>query len=214
MLEEARCLLRQLRAAGETLNNQPATHGSSSSSSEWRTSQVQQGWWGSSEWSGRWHAEAPTWWGRPFDTTWDPRANLSTGVQCSVTRGDDPQADLVPFVSDRVVQLVPATRQDSAAWVDDSLRPTEVQIVTWKYHLRDVALFEGFRSDEATGGLIESINASLYFLRSLLRTLCLLIQMILAGILAFLVPFLLPVPVCLPFLLASCILLTLDLECI
>jgi hypothetical protein len=42
---------------------------------------------------------------------------------------------------------------------------------------------------------------SLYFLRSLLRTLCLLIQITFLGILVFLEPCLLPKPVCLPKLL-------------
>merc|ERR1712080_459107 len=51
------------------------------------------------------------------------------------------------------------------------------------------------------------------FSKESFRTLCLLIQRTLVGILALLVPFLLPIPLCLPFLLASCILLHLDLEC-
>lgn len=44
---------------------------------------------------------------------------------------------------------------------------------------------------------------SLYFLRSLLRTLCLLIHKTFCGILASLVPFLLPWPVCLPILILN-----------
>ena len=47
----------------------------------------------------------------------------------------------------------------------------------------------------------------MYFLRSLLRTLCLLIQRTLVGILASRVPSLLPFPQCLPFLLDSLFLL-------
>ena len=50
--------------------------------------------------------------------------------------------------------------------------------------------------------------ASLYFLKSLLRTLIRRNHMTLVGILASLVPFLFPVPVCLPFLLAACMSLT------
>jgi hypothetical protein len=56
------------------------------------------------------------------------------------------------------------------------------------------------------------LPASLYFLKSLLRTLILRNHMTLVGILASAVPFLLPVPVCLPFLLAACMSLTLARE--
>ena len=54
--------------------------------------------------------------------------------------------------------------------------------------------------------------ASLYFLRSLLRTLCLLIHSTLVGILDSWVPLLFPVPVCLPLLFSSKFLLALDRE--
>merc|ERR1719384_2624042 len=57
-----------------------------------------------------------------------------------------------------------------------------------------------------------NLLASLYLLRSLLRTLILWIHRSFWQVLASAVPFLLPNPLCLPFLLASLLALTLDLE--
>merc|ERR1719318_492735 len=54
--------------------------------------------------------------------------------------------------------------------------------------------------------------ASLYLLRSLLRTRILMIHIVFWEVLASLVPFLFPKPVCLPFLRASSFLRTRDLE--
>ena len=60
--------------------------------------------------------------------------------------------------------------------------------------------------------LRHSVTPYLYLLRSLLRTLILWIQRSFWQVLASAVPFLFPKPLCLPFLLASLLALTRDLE--
>ena len=59
---------------------------------------------------------------------------------------------------------------------------------------------------------VKCVSRYLYLFRSLLRTLILCIQRSFWQVLASAVPFLLPNPLCLPFLLASLLALTRDLE--
>ena len=73
-----------------------------------------------------------------------------------------------------------------------------LELVTLAFHVEFVIAILIIFYQTKTYRCLSIFLAALYFLNSLLRTLCLLIQRIFLGILASLVPLLLPRPVCLP----------------